>query len=336
MATLFVAIDAMTTILKFDVTMGTVMAYYAYSLPAIMYQMMPVACLIATVFTLSGMNRANELTALFSMGTSLARISAPILVIVVSMSVLSLTVGDWLLPALNQKKNYVYYVDIQKKPGLYSTVKTNKIWYRAKNIILNIKTLNAESASAQGLTLYYFNDVWDLVQTVSAENLKIEGRKWKLASGTVTLFAEESSFPLTQAFKTKEVQMEPDTFDLQQSANSTEVMTMSQLKSFIIKNKDAGFDTLQYEVDYQSKISFAFAGFVMTLIGIPFCARHMRQGGMATNVGIVILLVFVYWSMYSSALTIGKHGTIPPILAAWAPNIIMVAASIFLLIRQKK
>ncbi len=316
--------------------MGTVIAYYAYSLPAIIHQMMPVACLIATVFTLSGMNRSNELTALFSMGTSLARISAPILVIVICMSIFLLTIGDWLLPALNQKKNYVYYVDIQKKPGLYSTVKTNKIWYRAKNIILNIKTLNAESASAQGLSLYYFNDAWDLVQTISAENLKINGRSWLLNKGSVTLFAEESSFPMTQGFETKEVEMEPDTFDLQQSTNSADVMTMGQLKSFIVKNKEAGFDTLQYEVDYQSKISFAFAGFVMTFIGIPFCARHTRQGGMATNIGIVILLVFVYWTLYSSALTIGKHGTIPPILAAWAPNILMITASIFLLIRQKK
>lgn len=282
------------------------------------------------------MNKANELTALFATGTSLARVSAPILVLVAMFSVVNLMMGDWLLPALNQKKNYEFYVNIKKQPGLYSTVKTNKIWYRAKNIIFNIKTLNAEQATAQGLSMYYFDDAWNLVQTLAAENLKIDGQKWTLSKGNVTLFAQESSFPLTQKFETKEVLMEPNTFDLSRSASSSDVMTMSQLKKFIKKNKEAGLDTIRYEVDYHSKISFAFAAFVMSLIGIPFCVKHTRQGGMATQMGIVILLVFAYWTLYSSGLTLGKHGTVPPLLATWSPNLIMAIASFVLILRSKK
>lgn len=335
-ATLFIAIDAMTTILKLNADLSVVATYYAYLLPQVLYQMLPVACLIATVFTLSGLNKANELTALFSMGVSLARVSAPILTIVISFSVFALTVGDWLLPTLNQKKNYVYFVDIKKQPGLYSTIRTNKIWYRAKNRILNIKTLNAEEAKASGLTLYYFDDDWDLVQTITANDVKIDKEKWSLTKGAVTLFTEESSFPLTQSFEQKELIMEPDTFDLQQASSSSEVMRLSQLKTYIKKNKEAGLDTLRYEVDYHSKISFAFAGFVMSLLGIPFCVKHSRQGGNAGNMGIVVLLVFAYWTLYSSGLTLGKHGTVPAWLAAWAPNVVAMIASIVLILRSKK
>lgn len=335
-ASLYVAIDAMTTMMKFGAPFGDLALYYAYSLPQVLYQMLPVACLIATVFTLSGMNKTNELTALFTMGTSLARVSAPILSVVISISVVALAASDLLLPMLNQKKNYVYFVDIKKQPGLYSTVKTNKIWYRAKNIILNIKTLSTEEAKARGLTLYYFDDAWNLVQTITADTINIVGSKWLLSKGTLTLFAEESSFPMTQEFDEKELQMEPGTFDLQQSDSGSDVMSFGELKTFIRKNKEAGLDTLRYEVDYHSKISFAFAAFVMALIGIPFCARHTRQGGLATNMGIVILLVFAYWTIYSSGLTLGQHGTLPPLLAAWAPNLFFAGISSYLILRLKK
>lgn len=333
--TLFVAIDAMTTLLKLGAPLQSMVAYYMYSIPQVVQQMLPVASLIATVFTLSSMNKANELTALFSSGMSLARISAPILAVVLFFSLFSLGLSEWLLPTLNQKKNYVYYVEIKNQPGLYSTVKTNRIWYRAKNIILNIKTLNADQGTAQGATLYYFDDLWHLVQSIAAETVKIDGNRWVLEKGSVTLFQTDTSFPLTQAFEAKDIEMEPNTFDLSQASSSSEVMSFGQLRSFIKKNKEAGLDTLRYEVDYQSKISFAFAAFVMALIGIPFCVKHTRQGGLASQMGIVLLLVFVYWTLYSSGITLGNHGTLHPLLAAWGPNALMLGASGYFILRLR-
>ncbi|RYZ61466.1 MAG: LptF/LptG family permease, partial [Proteobacteria bacterium] len=101
-------------------------------------------------------------------------------------------------------------------------------------------------------------------------------------------------------------------------------------------NKDAGLDTIRYEVDYQSKYSFAFAGLVMCLLGIPFSVGKARSGGTMMNVGIVILLVFGYWILYSSSLTLGSHGHLTPILAAWAPNLFMAGLSYFFLLRLKR
>ena len=69
--------------------------------------MLPVSCLASTLFTLSSMNRTHELTALFSVGSSLARISAPILIIVGAITVFSFWLGDRIVPVANSKKNYV-------------------------------------------------------------------------------------------------------------------------------------------------------------------------------------------------------------------------------------
>lgn len=333
---LFFSVDFMSTFIQKNIGLGVVARYYLYQTPDILHQMIPIASLMATVFTLSSLNRSNELIALFSLGMSLARVSAPVLGAVAVISTLGFWVGNKVLPKTNQMKNYIYFTEVKKKPSLYSTIKTNKIWYRSENILFNIKTLNASAKRAEGLNLYYFDKDWNLSQLITAESMIMKPEFWELENGKVTLFTKDSSFPLTKNFKQKTVKVNEDIGDLQSSAASSDVLSLKDLNKFISKNKEAGLDTLHYEVDYHSKFSFAFAAFVMSLLGIPFSVKHQRSGGTLANVGICILLAFIYWSLYSSFLTMGKHSVLPPLLAAWLPNVIMVGASLFFLFKLKK
>jgi len=333
--TLFVTVDFMTNIAHFGAPGSAVLEYYSLLIPGTAYQLMPVACLLATIFTLSSMNRSNELVALFSSGMSLARISLPILTLVIAISGISFWLNDRLVSVINQRRNYVYFVEILKKPGMYSTVKTNKIWYRSGNTLFNIKTLQGEKRHAQGLTMYYFNNLWQLTQMLTADNIELDGQKWNLDNGTVTLFTD-ASVPLTQTFKTKTILVNEDTKDIQRSQVSTDALSTSELKHFIEHNREAGFETTPYEVDYQAKFSFAIAGFVMACIGIPFSVSRARTGGMAVNFGIVLFLTFAYYAAYSSGITLGQHGALSPILAVWLANVISLIASVVLLIRLKR
>ncbi len=322
--TLFTAIDAMGVIASYrDATGAALLAYYGYSLPEIAYRMAPVACLLATIFTLSTLNRNNELVALFASGMSLLRVCASILFWVALITAGIFMISDRVLPNFTKQKNFIYYRDIKKNPSLYSMVRNEKIWYRSKDTIFNIKTLNPDTQEAQGLTLYYFNQNWDLIQMVTASKVKMAGQNWKLQNGSVTLFTEESSFPVTSQFQKKTIVMSEDAKDLSSTANTADVLSLKELKEFIQRNKEAGLDTVSYEVDYHSKFGFSLAALVMTMVGIPFSVGRARSGGIMLNVGICLGLVFLYWTLYSSALTLGKHGQINPIVAGWFPNLLM-------------
>lgn len=336
-STLFLAVDFLSYAVQFsDAGLDSLLRYYIYFMPSIIYKMIPVASLLSTVFTLSTLSRSNELVALFSSGMSLARISAPMLMLVAVFSTVSFWLGDRVLPRFEQKKNYVYYVELKKKPGLYSTVNTNKIWYRSENVLFNIQTLDPEKSMAQGMTLYYFNEAWDLVQLIKAQTVSIIEDIWVLKQGTVTLFVKDSSFPLTKSFEEKQISMHEEVSDLKSSSQASSIMSLGELRRFIKKNKDAGLDTVQYEVDYHSKFGFAFASLVMALMGIPFSISRQRSGGFFLNAGICIGLAFLYWSLFSSALTLGKYGVLSPFLAAWSPNFFTLVGSIYMLLRLNK
>lgn len=335
--TLYLTMDFMTFGLKnADAPTASLVKYYGYKAPWVVYQLIPVACLLATLFTLSTLNRTNELTALFSMGLSLLRISTPILGAVAAISAGSFLMGDQLLPRFIQKRNYVEYVEIKKKPGLYSTVKTNKIWFRTENILFNIKTLSPETSKAQGITLYYFDPSWNLTQLIAASEVEMKGNIWNLKNGLVTLFAAESSFPLTKSFTEKPITMNEDLNDIQASSNSSEQMSLKELGRFIERNKEAGLDTLTYEVDYHAKFGFAFAALVMSAVGIPFSVSRARSGGTFMQVGVCLALAFGYWVAYSSGLTLGTHGVLPPVVAAWGPNVLTILLAFVLIKRLKR
>jgi lipopolysaccharide export system permease protein len=334
--TLFLAVDMLSTVWQLKADSATLWAYYLYQLPMIIYRMTPVSCLMATIFTVSILSRTNELVALFSAGMSLARVTAPILFITVLISICSFFISDKLVPPFTKKRNYVYFVEIKKNPGQYYTVKTNKIWYRSKDLIYNIKTFNPEKNTVQGLSIYYFNPKWDLIQLITAKSAHFQGTNWHLETGTVTLFAEESSFPLTEQFQEKTITLDEKPGDINDINNNSDVMTVSELRRYIKKNKEAALDTNRYEVAYHGKFGFAFVSVVMAFLGIPFSVSKDRSGSFALNIGICLGFVFLYWTLVSIGLNLGTSGRVAPVIAAWLPNGLMLGAAVYFLLRLKK
>lgn len=335
--TLFVATDVMTNILKFSsVSAGTFLSYYGFYIPEVIHKMLPVASVVGLVMTISTLNKGSELIALFAAGLSLFRVSRWIFISLFFLGVIDFVSSDRLLPTFVKQKNFTFYNEIEKKPSKFQTIKTDKIWYRSKNAIFNIKTLNAEGNVAQGLTIYFLDEVWNLKQLMTAQSVAMEGSKWILSNGSISVFTDESSFPLKEKFSEKTIVMNEDATDLRSTGQTSDFLTHQELARYISKNKEAGLDTVKYEVDYYSKLSFALAGLVMCLLALPFCVGQARQGGMAKNVGLILGLVLLYWVMYSSMQTLGNHGTLSPMIAAWAPNVLMSLLGVFFLLRLNK
>jgi len=334
---LFLATDVMSTVIRFNNVDGAVfVTYYSYYLPEVIHKMLPVASVVGMVLTISTLNKGSELIALFASGMSLFRISRWIFISLALLALVDFVSSDKLLPSFMRQKNFVYYNDIEKKPSKFQTIKYDKIWYRSKNTIFNIKTLNSEGNLAQGLSLYFFDEKWNLKQLLTAESVIMEGSKWLLKNGTISVFTSDSSFPFNDKFKEKSIVMTEDAKDLRNTGQTADMLTHTELAQYISKNKEAGLDTVKYEVDYFSKLSYALAGLVMSLLALPFCVGQARNGGMAKNVGLVLGLVLVYWVLYSSMQTMGNHGTLPPLIAAWGANVIMTGIGSFFLLRLKK
>ncbi len=333
-ATLFLAVDALSTLVKYSGTpLASVVTYYLFYLPEVLLKMIPMACVMALVIMMSGLNRTSEMIALFASGMSLFRIAAPSFICIFVISIGSFLVGDQVLPQLIKRKNFVYYNEIEKNPTKFQFVRTDRIWYRSQNSIFNIKTLSTDGHKAQGLTMYFFSDDWQLLQMMTAQDVVIQGTQWELSKGSVTLFDSASSFPLASDFKKKTISMQEESKDLQSTGQTSDMLSQAELSRFISKNREAGLDTTRYEMDYHAKFSFAWAGLVMALLGLPFTAQRARSGGAMLAMGMCLGVVFLFWILYSSGQALGTHGVLPPLVAAWTPHLLMICGSFWTLRR---
>ncbi len=335
--TLFVAIDFLTSTARFTVDLSVFAKYYAYYSFEMLFQLIPVACLLATLFTLGTLHKNSEMVAMFSLGLSLLRIALPILVIVSLISILSFVASNELMTKAVDKRNFIYYTVMRNKPYLYANSKQENIWYRSGQNIFNISLLNAKEEKAFNITIYTFSSDWMLQQILLSKEASLGEGRWTLTNGSVTVFFDEESAPITETFVKKDLEVGENVIDIKTSSKASAQMGVRQLRRYIERNKEAGLNTVPFEVDYYSKFSYVFTTLVMVLLGIAFSTSgSTRSGGVLMNLQKCVLLTLIYWGIYNSGLTLGRHGTIPPVLAAWGPNIMMILLASLIIWRQKR
>ncbi len=88
----------------------------------------------------------------------------------------------------------------------------------------------------------------------------------------------------------------------------------------------------RYLVEIHKKYSIPVACVVFVLIGAPLGAMAGR-GGMATGFGFSVGFFLIYWAFLIGGEELADRMVVPPVLAMWAPNILIGGAGIYLTIR---
>ena len=70
-------------------------------------------------------------------------------------------------------------------------------------------------------------------------------------------------------------------------------MTLSELDDYANEQLRTGNDPTRINIEYHSRIAFAFASFIVVLFGVPISANK-RKGGLAIQFGISLLVTFIY------------------------------------------
>ncbi|MGH8311272.1 MAG: LptF/LptG family permease, partial [Steroidobacteraceae bacterium] len=153
---------------------------------------------------------------------------------------------------------------------------------------------------------------------------------WHAERGWEREFAANGDTKRFSSFAESSIPIEPAAYFATQEPEP-KYMSYSQLRGYVERLRNSGFDTSEQQVALARKLSFPFVTLVMTLLAVPFAVTTGRRGAMY-GIGIGIVLAITYWVAISIFAALGSGGLVAPTLAAWAPNLLFGAGAVYLLL----
>ncbi len=308
--------------------------YYLFKIPWILVLIMPVAILLATVFTLGKLSRQNELTAFISSGTSLVRVAAPIVVSALIVSFAVMIFGEFVIPETTKRSQKIKHVDIEKQKEQEDARWRGNVHYQgekertyyAERYDLMLKTFtNMIIHEYQGSSLRRRTD---------AKKAYWDGAQWVLLNGAIRDFtAQGEKITTFKKIEVKDLPERPEDFEKEDI--DPEEMNFRQLRIYIDKLARSGGPVDKYRVDLYFKFSFPFTNLIFAVIGAAL-ASAKRKPSMATGFGLTLMISFTYYGVLRIGQALGHNGVIEPLFGAWIGNVIFVAVGGVLLYRANK
>jgi LPS export ABC transporter permease LptG len=313
-----------------------VLDYYRFLLPQVIYLMLPLSILVATLVNFGLLTKSNQITAIKAAGVSLYRISVPVLLVAIVLSVGMFFLSNDFLPQTNQRQDALRNQIKGKPPQTFYRPERQWIFGQSDRIY-NYRFFDSDKNVFADLTCFEFDpQSFHLTRRIYAARAFWEPpiRGWVLENGWVRDLAGDrvdKYLPFSVATFT-EMTEEPAYF--KKEVRASEQMSALELRHYISELSQSGFDVVRLSIQFYRKFSYPLIAFVVTLIGIPFSFTTGSKGalsGVALSIGIAIL----YWSISSLFEAMGNLSQLPPLVAAWSPDVLFGLAGSYLLLRVR-
>ena len=242
-------------------------------------------------------------------------------------------------PVTNQKAQQLKDQIMGRAPRTYGLSPGGRWTLGSAGRLYHYRHYDAETQTFQGLSVFTIDrDIPAILDHRFGESARWENGRWILGPGWHMAFdpsGDSQSFEMTEDGATIDMDP-PENFarkerTLEARGDYIAQLSLSELREQIESLRATGYDTTRLEVDFQGKLAHPLTPFVIVLLGLPFAFRIGRRGSMY-GIGVALLLVIVYWSVLAVFLALGHESLLPPILAAWAPNVLFSILGLYLIL----
>lgn len=303
-------------------------------IPQIFYWMCPMAILLAIFLSLALFSRNNEIIAMKAGGISVYKIITPLVVMSGCLVLISFVNQELIMPYTSQRAEYTENIRIKQKKGK-RLLKQDRFWYRSDDTICSIDLFEYNSNTLKGITLYFFDKQFNLVKRIDAGLGKWVENRWKFYNLVIRSFNPGGSMDI-EISDEKIIPLRETPDDFKTARREPEEMSYAELRDYIAKIERAGYKIPEYAPYLYAKISFPFICLIMPFLAIPLALRVGRGGGIAWGVGLSVIIGFTHFVFFNFSLSLGRAELLPPLLSAWAANIIFGAIGIFLLLQVRQ
>jgi LPS export ABC transporter permease LptG len=325
--------DNISTFLDQRISRLLILQYYLTQVPQILVILLPVALLLALLFSLGRMSRSNEIVSMLTSGVSLPRILAPLLFIGLLTTAASTALNYSMAPHGEYAHKRLLEDPQSRRQQLGLTAQIfrnrtdNRTWfiqqfYPGENLFTTVHIVQQDA-----------NDNIVMAYITTRALYHPETHAWEFQQLKIIHYDEAGNvtqtIPYTESLMITDWSETP--FRLSSANLRAEHLSVPELRDYLQFNSDFPPTLLApFATHLQYRVALPWTCAVVALIAGSLGVGYSRRG-ILSSVAAAILLVFAMNFVMHLFLALGEGARIPTWAAAWTPNIIFGIVGLVLL-----
>lgn len=315
--------------------------YVLLSLPGYVYDLMPIAALIGTIYALAQFASRSEFTIMRASGLSTGMAGRMLARVGIVMVVITFLFGEFIAPMTSEMAERW---KLQAEGASISQEFRTGLW--TKDVIrengltgesIGTRFLNVKDVSPQGqlrgVRLFEFDREFRMTSMVTAAHADYQGNNvWRLSQVTETGFSvnvsDISAAVSAKTAPTRDLVSEITPNILSVLFADPDRMSALGLATYTRHLAENNQTTERYEIAFWKKLIYPFAVLVMMALALPFAYLHFRAGGVSLKIFIGIMIGVSFQLLNSLFSHVGLLNTWPPLTTALVPSMIFLLIAI--------
>ncbi len=319
-------------LLKASNELRSIMIDLVLEIPNFLIKIFPVACLIASLFSINKLKNRNELTAIFASGFSRRQFVLTIGFVGTLVGVILFFINGYLVPYTKNQQSMMSdtHPAIASKARTstvsINALKTGKIWFKGPQYFFSYSSFDTQTNSIHNLTLYQYNETFKLSEQLTAATAQyVSGNTWLFKNVAHVTNMENKTFPTTTIFNELKYNLNETISDFKKINADISTLNIWRLYDYIAVLRNNGINDAEYFVTFLDKFSSGFTCLVLAILAaVALFDPNRRNSSFGKNIAFVLAFTFLYWFIYSYFLTLGQTSKIPAIAATFGVPFVFV------------
>jgi lipopolysaccharide export system permease protein len=328
-------------------TLGTALAFVALSQPSRIYELMPIAALIGTIYALAKLASSSEFTIMRVSGMSTRRLALWVGRVGIVLVAATYLMGEVVAPPLERLARQVR---IEAANAGIATELRSGAWARdvvrdqAGNVerlrFVNVRVVRPDATTALW-RVFEFDPSFRLrsISTAATGDFLAPGDAtpgaWLLGDvveTSVPALAAGDVQPgdgtriVREAQRRWESELTPAIFGV--LLVEPERMSLLALAQYVQHLRDNRQRSERYEIAFWNKVFYPLAILVMMVLALPFAYLHVREGSVSLKIFSGVMIGVAFYMLNKLFAHLGLLGTWPPIMVAALPSLVVLAAAL--------
>lgn len=322
----FDLIQELESLGKGNYSLDQVLLFVLLSAPGHVYQVVPVAVLVGTMYALGQLARHSELIVLRVSGVSIASVAWILIRVGLVFVVLTFVVGELVTP-LSEKA--AQRTRIKATDSVVAQEFRSGLWVKDGNSFVNVEDVKTD-AGLQNIHIFAFDDKFRLNTITNARSGRFDGESWDLHDVSKTTFSEDKvRSDFYPSFNWGSL-IRPELLNVLLVV--PEKMSAWNLYTYIQHLSSNKQKTARYEVALWAKMIYPLACVVMVILALPFGFLHQRATGTSAKILGGVMIGVVYQVLNRVFVHLGLLNDWSPLFSAMFPTLLFLMIGLSLLV----